>query len=188
MSDRKLLVHTCCAPCFIAPYQQLKEAEYAVTAFWFNPNIHPLLEYQKRHSTLQSYCSSEGIPLLDTGEYGLHSFLLATLRDFSARCEYCYEVRLEATAKAAKEGAFDAFTTTLLYSRYQKHELIIHTAKTMAEKYGVQFFYSDWRSLWQQGIQLSKAAGMYRQQYCGCIFSEEDRYREQIQGNRPKQN
>jgi len=183
MSALSILVHTCCAPCFIAPYTQLRDYGHNVTAFWFNPNIHPLLEYQKRHNTLKDFCATESIPLIDIGEYVLQSFLHATLRDISARCEYCYAVRLEETAKAAQEHGFDAFSTTLLYSRYQKHSLIIHTAQAMAVKYGVQFYYEDWRNLWQQGIMLSKAAGMYRQQYCGCIFSEEDRYREQIPGN-----
>jgi predicted adenine nucleotide alpha hydrolase (AANH) superfamily ATPase len=181
MSDLKLLVHTCCAPCFIAPYNQLKDRGIAVSAFWFNPNIHPLLEYQKRRDTLREFCAKESIPLMETNEYGLQGFLLNTLQDNTARCGYCYEVRMEAVAKAAAEGGFEAFSTTLLYSRYQKHEMIIHIAKAMAAKYGVDFFYQDWRSLWQDGIRLSKEAGMYRQQYCGCIFSEEDRYREQIQ-------
>lgn len=186
MSVLKLLVHTCCAPCFIAPFYQLQEAGYAVSAYWFNPNIHPLLEYQKRHETLQDFCQKEDIPLLEVDEYGLQSFLKATLSDIPARCVYCYDVRLDALAKAAAEGGFDAFSTTLLYSRYQKHELIISTAKAMAAKYGVDFYYEDWRVLWQKGIQLSKAAGMYRQQYCGCIFSEEDRYREQIRRDKAK--
>lgn len=106
--------------------------------------------------------------------------------DISQRCEYCYLSRLEATAKLASQGGYDAFTTTLLYSRYQKHERIIEIAEEMSKKYNVAFFYEDWRSLWQEGIRLSKEESMYRQQYCGCIFSEEERYREQIHRNRPK--
>ena len=184
MSGLKLLVHTCCAPCFIAPYNQLKDGGIAVSAFWFNPNIHPLLEYQKRRDTLRDFCANENIPLIETDEYGLQTFLLNTLKDITARCTYCYDVRLEAVAKAAAESGYNAFSTTLLYSRYQKHDMIIQTAKAMAAKHGVDFYYQDWRSLWQDGIRLSKEAGMYRQQYCGCIFSEEDRYSEQIQRNK----
>ncbi|MCK9310247.1 MAG: epoxyqueuosine reductase QueH [Candidatus Cloacimonetes bacterium] len=178
MSALKLLVHTCCAPCFIAPYNKLKDDGYEVSAYWFNPNIHPLLEYQKRRDTLREFCAKEGIELIEENRYGLVPFLIKTMNNIATRCEYCYQVRLQETAKVASAKGFDGFSTTLLYSRHQKHELIIHTAKTMAEEYKLNFFYEDWRSLWQKGIQLSKEAGMYRQQYCGCIFSEEDRYHE----------
>lgn len=147
-------------------------------AYWFNPNIHPLLEYQKRRNTLREFCEKESIAYIEENRYGLVPFLLETLKDISLRCEYCYEVRLDMVAKAALMNGFEAFSTTLLYSKYQKHELIIHTAKTMADKYGIEFYYEDWRSLWQEGIRLSKQEGMYRQQYCGCIFSEEERYSE----------
>lgn len=180
MSALKLLVHACCAPCFIAPYHMLKEAGHEVSAYWFNPNIHPLLEYQQRRNTLREFCAQEGINLIEENRYGLVPFLIATLRNIPTRCEYCYQVRLDSVAKVAAEKGYDAFTTTLLYSKYQKHELIVHTAKEAADKYGVDLYYEDWRKLWQEGIKLSKGCGMYRQQYCGCIFSEEDRYREQI--------
>ncbi|HQQ68289.1 MAG TPA: epoxyqueuosine reductase QueH [Candidatus Cloacimonadota bacterium] len=180
----KILLHSCCAPCLIAPYQKLREAGHAVSALWFNPNIHPLLEYQKRRDTLRDFAAREGFELIEAGEYGLHSFLQNTLDNIDQRCEYCYLTRLEKTAQLAAERGFDAFGSTLLYSRYQKHERIIEIARAMSDKYGVPFFYEDWRSLWQDGIRLSKEAGMYRQQYCGCIFSEEDRYNEQIRRNK----
>jgi len=180
MSDLKLLVHTCCAPCFIAPYRQLGDSGIKPDAFWFNPNIHPLLEYQKRRNALRDFAKQEGIELIEAGGYGLCDFLQNTIKDIPNRCSYCYTTRLEAVAREARAGNYQAFSTTLLYSKYQKHELIIDIALQMSARYGVEFFYQDWRSLWQQGIKLSKEAGMYRQQYCGCIFSEEDRYREQI--------
>lgn len=187
MSENKnLLIHTCCAPCLIAPYYGLVEAGHTVSVFWFNPNIHPLLEYQKRRDALREFTVKEGIPLIEHDDYGLVGFLQNTLEDISQRCAFCYETRLEAVAKAAKAGGFDAFSTTLLYSRYQKHDLIVQIAQQMSIKYGVDFFYEDWRALWSDGIRLSKAAGMYRQQYCGCIFSEEDRYREQVSANKTK--
>lgn len=180
----KILLHSCCAPCLIAPYQKLSEAGHAISALWFNPNIHPLLEYHKRRDTLRDFSAKEGFELIEAGEYGLHSFLQNTLDKIDQRCEYCYLTRLEKTAQIAAERGFDAFGSTLLYSRYQKHERIIEIAHTMSERYGVPFFYEDWRTLWQEGIKLSKEAGMYRQQYCGCIFSEEDRYNEQIRRNK----
>ncbi len=180
----KILIHTCCAPCLIAPYTRLKEAGHNLCAFWYNPNIHPLLEYQKRRDSLRDFASREGFELIEHDEYGLHGFLQNTIDNLAERCEYCYQSRLEKLAQVASERAFEAFSSTLLYSKYQKHERIIEIAKQMSERYNVAFFYEDWRSLWQEGIQLSKAAGMYRQQYCGCIFSEEDRYREQIRRNK----
>lgn len=179
----KLLIHTCCAPCLIAPYYRLLQAGHIVSAFWYNPNIHPLKEYQLRRDALRDFSAREGFELLEAGDYGLEVFLQNTLSNISERCEYCYKTRLEAVAKRAAEGGFDAFGSTLFYSRYQKHERMREIAQEMSEKYGVAFFYEDWRDLWYEGIKLSKEQEMYRQKYCGCIFSEEERYREQIQAN-----
>ena len=180
----KILVHTCCAPCLIAPYYQLSEAGHTVSALWYNPNIHPLWEYQKRRDTLRDFATKESFELIEYDEYGLHSFLQNTLDRVDQRCEYCYISRIEKVAQEAAERGFDAFSSTLLYSRYQNHDRIIALAEEMSRTYQVGFFYEDWRKLWQEGIRLSKEAGMYRQQYCGCIFSEEDRYRERIPRNK----
>ncbi len=139
------------------------------------------MEYQKRRDTLRDFAGKEGFELIEHDEYGLHSFLEHTISDYTQRCQYCYLSRLEKVAEHAAAHGFDSFSSTLLYSRYQKHEQIIEIARQMAVKYSVDFFYQDWRVLWQEGIRLSKAAGMYRQPYCGCIFSEEERYREKIQ-------
>jgi len=173
---KKLLLHTCCAPCLIAPYQELKARGIEVTAFWYNTNIHPYTEYKARKETLEAFSALEDFPLIMRDEYGLEPFVKAVVSDIADRCRYCYETRLAATAKLAKEGGFDAFSTTLLYSRYQKHELIVETARRYSDLYEVSFFYEDWRPLWHKGIELSKAEGMYRQKYCGCIFSEQERY------------
>ncbi|MFA5509859.1 MAG: epoxyqueuosine reductase QueH [Candidatus Cloacimonadaceae bacterium] len=173
---KNLLLHTCCAPCLIAPYFQLQEEGIQVTAFWYNVNIHPYTEYKARKNALEEFSRQEGFPLIINDEYGLEEFVKEVIDDIDQRCAHCYEVRLEAAAKLAKEEGFDAFSSTLLYSRYQKHELIIETAERMAARYDIPFFYRDWRGLWQKGIELSKEAGMYRQKYCGCIFSEAERY------------
>lgn len=183
MAGKELLLHCCCAPCLIAPFYKLRAEGREITAFWFNPNIHPLLEYQKRRDTLRYFTQKENIELIEENEYGLVNFLQATLKDIENRCLYCYESRLEATAQKAKELGYSAFGTTLLYSKYQKHALIVDVALKMSAKYGVEFFYEDWRPLWWEGRKLAKEAGLYRQQYCGCIFSEEERFREQIQTN-----
>ncbi len=171
-----LLLHTCCAPCLIAPYQQLKAEGIRFSALWYNPNIHPYTEYKARLDTLKTYAEKEGFPLILQDEYGLVDFVTNVISDLERRCEYCYRVRLAAVARYASEHGFDAFSTTLLYSKYQKHELIQSIATLMAHRYRVRFFYRDWRELWQEGVRLSKAEQMYRQKYCGCIFSEEVRY------------
>ncbi|MBI5467830.1 MAG: epoxyqueuosine reductase QueH [Deltaproteobacteria bacterium] len=92
------------------------------------------------------------------------------------RCVYCYSVRLEATAKAAKEAGFDAFTSSLLYSRYQAHDEIRRAGTGIGERLGVPFYYADFRGGWQAGIDESRAMGLYRQKYCGCIYSRIERY------------
>ena len=173
MSDKKkLLVHTCCAPCLIAPLNKLKE-EWDVTLVWYNPNIHPYTEYLKRRDTLRDFALNENIPVIWQDEYDLDMYLKVT---DGIRCRKCYELRLVRTAQIAMGKGFDAFTTTLLYSKYQKHEIIKEVGEDIAARFGVNFLYHDWRDLWQEGIDLSKEAGMYRQSYCGCIFSEKERY------------
>ncbi|HOZ01359.1 MAG TPA: epoxyqueuosine reductase QueH [Candidatus Syntrophosphaera sp.] len=172
----KLLLHTCCAPCLIAPYRQLKAEGIGITAFWFNPNIHPFTEYRSRLETLQEFARQEDLPLILKDDYGLRKFLAGVGDDIDNRCRFCYTVRLEETAKTAYEHGFDAFGSTLLYSKYQKHDLIREIGEAVGSIYGIPFFYRDWRPLWDEGVRLSKEAQMYRQKYCGCIFSEEERY------------
>lgn len=176
MPAPKLLLHTCCAPCLVAPYYKLTESGTEVSAFWFNLNIHPYTEYKQRLDTLREFAAAQKFELIERDEYGIDEFVMNTASDIENRCEYCYRHRLEATARTAKEQGFDAFSTTLLYSRYQKHELIKSIAAEMAERYGISFYYEDFRPLWNEGIKLSKEQGMYRQKYCGCIFSERERY------------
>ena len=173
---KKLLVHICCAPCFVAPYFHLKEEGFEVHGFWFNHNIHPYQEYRKRLETLQNFVSEENIPLIVKDEYELEDFLRKAAFRESERCYTCYYDRLKYAAIVARKGNFDAFTTTLLYSKFQKHELIKTIGEALGKEYGIPFFYRDFREYWKEGIELSKQKGMYRQQYCGCIYSERDRY------------
>jgi len=175
MSDKRLLVHVCCAPCLIAPLQQLKK-DWDVTALWYNPNIHPYTEYIKRRDTLKEYAEKTGLPVIWQDEYDLEMYLNVTGTKSTERCLGCYEMRLLRTVQIAMGQGFDAFTTTLLYSKYQKHDEIKMTGEKLAHQFGVDFYYQDWRGLWQEGIDLSRQAGMYRQSYCGCIFSEKERY------------
>jgi predicted adenine nucleotide alpha hydrolase (AANH) superfamily ATPase len=121
-------------------------------------------------------CAISGIDFVCRDDYALEQFLAAVAAHPDLRCHYCYFSRLDETARKAAELGFDAFTTSLLYSRYQNHDHIIAAAERAAERNGITFHYEDFRPGWQEGIRLSKEMGLYRQQYCGCIYSEKERY------------
>jgi hypothetical protein len=171
-----LLLHICCAPCAVYPVQELRSSGLQVTGFFFNHNIHPYLEYRKRLETVREYAAMVELEVIYRDEYRLEEFLGAVAGLPDERCLYCYASRLEVAAAEAACLGFKAFSTTLLYSRYQKHELIVELGERFAEKYGVKFHNVDFRTGWQKGIDISKKLGLYRQQYCGCIYSEKERY------------
>lgn len=172
----KTLLHICCANCAIYPVRILRERGREVTGYFFNHNIHPYQEFCRRLGALHDYAGRADLPVIIDGTYGLDEFLARVAAAPAQRCTYCYQSRLEATARTAAEQGFAAFSSSLLYSRYQQHDLIRACGETLGKRYGVEFFYEDFRSGWQAGIAESKAMGLYRQQYCGCIYSERDRY------------
>lgn len=178
---KKILMHICCAPCFIAPYSHLsKRDELEIFGFWFNPNIHPYTEYYKRKEAVLDFAKKNNIRMIWKDEYNLEDFLRKSAYRENSRCFHCYYDRLKYAAIVAKKGNFDYFSSTLLYSKYQKHELIRSIGEDIAKEQGIKFFYEDYREYWQEGIELSKENGMYRQEYCGCIYSEKDRYEKQL--------
>ena len=172
----KLLLHTCCAPCSIYPVKVLKEMDMDIMGFFYRYNIHPFQECMKREETLKQYSESIGLKVIYQPDYKIEKFLQSIVFREKERCRYCYYDRLKATALVAKKGKFEGFTTTLLYSKFQNHELIRQTGEALAKKYGLKFFYHDFREGWKFGVEESKRLKMYRQQYCGCIYSEKDRY------------
>ncbi|MBI5047340.1 MAG: epoxyqueuosine reductase QueH [Deltaproteobacteria bacterium] len=172
----KLLVHICCGPCAIYPLKKILDGKIEVWGFFFNPNIHPYTEYQKRLEAVKILAEKMDVKMIYRDEYNLEEFLKNTISNIDARCGYCYSSRLEATAIAARENSFDYFSSSLLYSKYQDHELIRGIGKGIGERFGISFYYDDFRIGWKEGIQNSKDMGLYRQQYCGCIFSEKERY------------
>lgn len=174
------LMHICCAPCANRPIARLREEGVSVSGFWFNPNIHPYTEYQARKRTLEDYAREIGMKLVIGGTYDLHSFITAVAGDIGGRCSYCYRVRMEAAARYAAENGFDSFTTSLLISPYQNHEAIAAAAREMGERYGVEFLYRDFRPNFREGNRRARELGLYMQKYCGCVFSEQDRYQKQI--------
>jgi predicted adenine nucleotide alpha hydrolase (AANH) superfamily ATPase len=149
-----------------------------VAGYFYNPNIHPLTEFKKRLSTLEIFAGIWQLPLTVDKEYSLESFLRGALEQGKDRCLFCYKTRLEMTFQKAANDRADAVTTTLLYSKFQRHDAIKEIGEELADTFRVRFLYRDFREGWKEGVIESKKAGMYRQQYCGCIFSERDRYRE----------
>ena len=177
------LLHICCGPCTLFPFKILQEKKFNITGFFFNPNIHPFTEFNKRVESVKSVSILKKIPIIwHPKSYGLNEWLkeLDGRFTFGKRCVKCYEIRLEEAAKKARELNFDFFSTTLLYSKYQMHETIKEIGFKKGEKYKVTFFYEDFRKGWQEGIKDSIKLGLYRQSYCGCIFSEADRYSKKI--------
>ncbi len=172
----KGLIHICCANCLIYPLKVLREEGWETTGFFYNPNIHPYQEYIRRKETIETYAQRTGLKMIYRDEYDLEGFLRSVVYREHERCRHCYHCRLEAAAKMARKGKFDAFTTTLLYSKHQNHSLIKEIGESLAKQFSVPFYYEDFRQWWQEGIHESKAMGLYRQQYCGCIYSEKERY------------
>jgi len=171
----KVLLHTCCAPCTIYPLKVLRAGGYDPSGFFFNPNIHPFAEYVKRLDTLREYAVDSGMSLEISEGYPVEVFFRSVSFKESDRCRNCYRIRLEETARRATRGGFESFSTTMLYSKYQNHELIRELGEEIARETGVRFVYMDFRNGWQEGIDFSKQLNMYRQKYCGCIYSERER-------------
>ena len=176
LGKMKLLLHICCANCAIYPLQQLGEKGDEVIGFFFNPNIHPYQEYKNRLESLKQYAERVGLKMIYRDEYLLEEFLRNVSHREKERCRYCYSIRLEATAQEAKRKGFDQFSTTLLQSTHQDHALIKETGERIAHEIGIPFYYDDFRQGWKKGVEVSKKMGLYRQQYCGCIYSEKERY------------
>ncbi|MCP4024067.1 MAG: epoxyqueuosine reductase QueH, partial [Desulfobacteraceae bacterium] len=137
---------------------------------------HPYTECLKRKDTLKAFALDIGLKMIWQNGYEMEKFIQSVVFREADRCRFCYHERLNATALVAKKGKFDAFSTTLLYSKFQNHDLIRKTGEAIAKKHGVSFYYQDFREGWKEGIEASKQRNMYRQQYCGCIYSEKERF------------
>ena len=176
----KTLLHTCCAPCSVSCVEQLRTEGIEPVSYWFNPNIHPYQEYKARRDTLIGYAGQIGMELIVQEDYGLREFVCAVAEDIDHRCGKCYEMRLEQAARFAAENGFSSFTSTLFVSPYQQHERMAEIAARAGEKWGVEFLYRDFRPGFRAGQQQARELGLYMQKYCGCVFSEEERYAKQI--------
>jgi len=154
----------------------MKAKGFEVMGFFYRHNIHPYSECLKRQENLESYARQIGLRLIIQDGYDLEGFIQNVVYREKDRCTYCYHDRLQTTALLANRGKFDYYSSTLLYSKFQKHDLIKSIGESIGKSAGVPFFYEDFRSGWKEGIEKSKDLQMYRQQYCGCIYSEKERY------------
>ena len=172
----KTLLHICCAPCANQCIEVLRSEGNEPTGFWYNPNIHPFTEYRARRNCLREYAQQIALPLIEQNDYALRPFIRQVAGDLVNRCDKCYAMRLMETAKTAKEQGFDSFTSSLFISPYQDHEKMREIALLAAQTYGIEFLYRDFRPYFKAGQEKARELGFYMQKYCGCIFSEEERY------------
>ncbi len=174
---KKLLLHACCAPCSSACLERLKD-HFNITAFFYNPNIEDA-EYLKRKAELIRLLSETGWADIADCDHDTDKFYSAvkgfeTCPEGGERCKICFKLRLEETARAAGQGGFDYFCTTLTLSPLKDAEAINSIGKELAERYGVLWLYSDFKKQngYLRSLQLSKEHSLYRQNYCGCVFSQ----------------
>ena len=169
----RIALHACCGPCLLEPYDELASLA-DVTVVYANPNIHPLAEYRHRRDTLQAYADDRGIEVVEF-PYDPRLWLAATTgleADQPARCEACFRLRLGLVADLAVERGMDGIATTLTVSPYQDAEVLATVCAEVAREYGLAYVGRDWRDRYHDATTRAREAGMYRQNYCGCLRSE----------------
>jgi len=173
---KKVLIHSCCAHCAAYTVSHWRQQGYEVSALWYNPNIHPYMEHQHRLEAMQTLAQEMSLPLITTSGYEIIDYFRQVVGHESERCQYCFKLRLSKTAETAKAMGFDAFTTTLLISPHQKHDLLKEIGNELAGEMGVDFLYADLRKRYSDSRRMTKPMNLHRQQYCGCVYSEWERY------------
>ena len=171
-----ILLHACCGPCSTYVVKSLRDRGFKVTAYWYNPNIHPFTEHQRRLEAMQTFARETNLPLIIAEGYDMLKYFQAIVGHESSRCPDCYLLRLAKTAEVAHERGFDGFTTTLLISPYQDHNLLRELGEKAAKEHKVNFYYEDFRPGFRESHRISKELGLYHQKYCGCVYSEWERY------------
>lgn len=182
-----LLLHICCACCLCAPLNELRKEGFKVTGLFYNPNIHPFLEFRRRMKALRVFQESDPIPVIYHEDYGIKEYLKNVGYEGDDRCADCYAMRLKFAVNYAKGNGFHAFTSTMLFSVYQNHGQLKMLSENLSKEYGIDFVYRDYRHLSDCSHDIARKKMIYRQGYCGCIFSEYERYknttRELYKGN-----
>ena len=173
---KSVLVHSCCAHCAAYTVDYWRQQGYEVSALWYNPNIHPYMEHQHRLEAVKSLAQEVNLPLIVTEGYNIIDYFRQVVGHEAQRCRYCFELRLAKTAETACQMGFSAFTTTLLISPHQKHDLLREIGNRLAKEKSIDFLYADLRKRYSDSRRMTKGLNLYRQQYCGCVYSEWERY------------
>lgn len=173
---RTVLVHVCCAHCAAYTINHWREQGYDVSGFWYNPNIHPYTEHEQRLNAMKALSERLEFPLIISDGYEIIDYFRRVAGHEDDRCRYCFQMRLSRTAEIASEQNFSSFTTTLLISPHQKHGLVREIGAGTAEETGIEFLYADLRKRYSDSRHITKPLDLYRQQYCGCVYSEWERY------------
>jgi predicted adenine nucleotide alpha hydrolase (AANH) superfamily ATPase len=176
---KKVLIHICCAHCAAYTVEYWRGEGYEVGGLWYNPNIHPFSEHQQRLESVKALAKEINLPLIISPDYDIVEYFRRVAGHETERCRHCFELRLTKTAEVAKANGYDGFTTTLLISPHQKHELIKEVGEGEAGGKGVEFIYADLRKRYSDSRHVTKPMNLYRQQYCGCLYSERERYAEE---------
>lgn len=175
--NNKLLLHACCAPCGAYSAEFLKQNGYDVTFFFYNPNIFPKIEYDRRLDELKRYCNDKKFPLI-VDEYEceywgkfINGYEYEPER--GKRCYLCYKMRLEKTALLARKLGFDFFTTTLSISPHKSYEKIKEISTKLQNNIGITYLDVNLKKNdgYKKSVELSREFGFYRQDYCGCKYS-----------------
>jgi hypothetical protein len=174
MAGKRVLVHICCAPCATYSVQRLREEGMLLTGHWFNPNVHPFEEHEKRRESLTRYADEIALPVLweEGDEAASFWHAIAGHERFRERCTFCYRLRLERTARLAAARGEDAFTSTLLISPYQDQAALRRIGEELGKAHGVPFYYENLRRGYAERTRLAIAHQLYLQHYCGCSLSE----------------
>lgn len=171
-----ILLHCCCGPCATYTIKSLREQDFEVTALWYNPNIHPYLEHQKRLESMQTLAEQMDFSIIMSEGYEMPDYFRSVVGHENNRCTDCYDLRLSKAAQIANDNGFDAFCTTLLISPYQNQALLKEAGDRAANRNNTSFYFKDLREGFRESQQMAKELGLYRQQYCGCIYSEWERF------------
>lgn len=172
----RVLLHICCGPCACFPVPALREEGFELVGYYYNPNIHPYQEWLQRKQALEHYAGVVDLQVIYDEKYNPRDYMQRITYRESRRCLICCQMRLEQAAHIAKRGKFDYFSTSLLVSPHQQHDSIRDLGEAIGLQYGVPFLYRDFRVGFKQSGEISRAMGIYRQQYCGCLYSEVERY------------
>jgi len=176
MKAASVLVHCCCAHCAAYTVEHWRQQGYEVSALWYNPNIQPYMEHQQRLEAMQSLARVQAFPLITIGGYDIVDYFRRVVGHEGDRCRYCFDMRLTKTAESARRMGYDAFTTTLLISHQQQHDWLKQEGERIARATEVEFLYADLRKRYSDSRRITKPLDLYRQQYCGCVYSEFERY------------